>query len=176
MNIKEATKKDLTRAVKGEASASPETENKDDKSKESETVKVEQTPSVINIRKWRSSLRKSVSAASAHPKEALQWILEVEETKNWQELSECPARFERLDVKLLNAPWKVIQGALKQKLQVLDEQLMTQRRVMITGRQVLWFIYDHFRLHDGEVVSLEIKDLFAVKLNGDNINITYLQY
>ena len=60
------------------ASALPATEDKDDKSEESETIKVEQSPSAGNIRQWCSALRKSVSAASSSPMEALQWILEFE--------------------------------------------------------------------------------------------------
>ena len=53
------------------------------KAKESDYIKIDPLPSVINLRQWRSHVRKVVQAASAYPKEALQWILVVEKAETW---------------------------------------------------------------------------------------------
>ena len=51
------------------------------KSKEADYTKIDPLPSVINLRQWRSHVRKVVHASSAHPKEALAWILFVEKAE-----------------------------------------------------------------------------------------------
>ena len=40
---------------------------------------------------------------------------------------------------------------------------------MLTGRQIAWMIYEHFRLTDMDGAVLEFTDLLRVELKGDNL-------
>ena len=144
-------------------------DSKRHKPKEAAVVKVDFEPTVQQIRQFRTMIRRNVVAASAMPRETLIWIMEVEHAESWTELADCPAHFDGLDCKLNVGLHKFIKGELKRKLNVLEEQLIKEKGYMLVGRQTLWFIYDDLKLHSGDGASMEIKDLFNVHLNGDNL-------
>ena len=68
---------------------------------------------------------------------------------------------------------KIVVGDLKRQIQVLEEQLMAQKCITLGGRCMLWLIYKHFRMSNADSASIEIKDLFAVRLHGDNLDKFY---
>ena len=68
-------------------------------------------------------------AASAYPQKALVWIMEVEETKSWQEMDFVEI-FEQLSVKLYNAILKIMPTEQHRRMEVLESSFMRTHKKM----------------------------------------------
>ena len=46
---------------------------------------------------------------------------------------------------------------------------LAKKKEMMTGRQILWHIFQHYRISSIEGGILEFEDLISVELRGDNL-------
>ena len=59
-------------------------------------------------------------------------------------------------------------GELGRRITILDDQL-SRKDQMLNGRQILWIIYQRFRVHKTQAAMLTREHLFAIKLSNDNL-------
>lgn len=140
-----------------------------DKTKEAEKVKLQNFPSVKNIKGWKMHFKKEVASASGRPKEAFVWIAQVEKALTIEEL-EDDEDFETLGAKIATAMSEIIHGEFARKIEVLKQKAAKlEIPKMINGRQMAFLVYQHFRTSEVETQLLDINDLLAVELKGDNL-------
>ena len=72
-------------------------------------------------------------------------------------------KFQTLNAKIATGLGEIIQGTLKQKIQLIETQ-MDQNCQMMTGRMMAWQVYNSFKLTAVDGAMLEFKDLLRVKL------------
>ena len=77
-------------------------------------------------------------------------------------------KYHTLDAKISAAVGKILTGDIARQINVLEEKYGAQGRYM-EGRQLLWNIYNHYRLSNAEGSLLEFQDLLAVKLFGGDL-------
>lgn len=142
---------------------------KDEKIKyhESEEIKLDGMPNINKFREWRLLLKEAVGNACSKPDLAFQWIHEVEQAKCWEDLAD-PGLFHILDAKLSTALSKIVSGEFKRQVMLKKEQA-SQEGKMIKGRQILWLIYEQYKLNVIDGNHLNLTDLYAVQLHGDNV-------
>ena len=80
--------------------------------------------------------------------------------------------FATLDSKLASALRKVVTGSLSRTINVEKEKLAAQGQMM-TGRQILLMIYEHFRVTEVDNNILDVEDRIAVKMVGDDLRRFY---
>ena len=146
------------------------------KRKEADTLEFERWPTVAKFRAWRLAFRREVSNKSARPKEALKWISEVDHAKCLEELmTSCSINdpdiedFETLDGKISTALLKICHGLFQKKVLFEDEKFQKKHDVTLTGRQIAWMIYHHFKISETELQALDETDLMSLTLQRDNL-------
>ncbi len=136
--------------------------------REAEVLKVLALPSASQFRAWKLALRDEVAGASGVPDEAFAWAMCVERPETtFDSLGESGA-FASLDAKLAAALSKILQGELARQVNIRKEKMASTGRLM-KGRQILWLLYQHFKISQAEGSLLEFQDLLNVKLQGDGL-------
>ena len=143
------------------------------KPRESDTVDCKPFPKAGNTFKaWQDFFREAVMAASAASNDAFRWILEVEDpTRTFQSFTNTGA-FTSLDGKILLALNKCIPGdnhALRQKINGLKLSERVNNQATLTGRQVLWLIYEHFKINRHDQILTDMHKLQHTVLAGGNL-------
>ena len=77
---------------------------------------------------------------------ATEWVLQIEDVKNWQDLKTEPL-FEQLDFKVAAAVSAILPTDLARKIELLETQMIKQTRKPLGGRQMLWIVYDSKKAH-----------------------------
>jgi hypothetical protein len=95
------------------------------------------------------------------------WITEVGHAQSWEEL-ENDEEFYTLSAKIAAGIIQIIYGELGQRIPILDDQL-SRKGEMLNGRQILWLVYQRFRVHKTQAAMRTREHLFAVKLSNDNL-------
>ena len=95
------------------------------------------------------------------------WITEVENAQSWEEL-EDDEEFYTLSAKIAAGLIIIMYGELGRRITILDDQL-SRKGEMLNGRQILWLVYQRFRVHKTQAAMLTREHLFAIKLNNDNL-------
>ena len=113
-------------------------------------------------------MREAIAAASRDPRAAFLWARKVEASADTSaELAETEG-FATLDSKLAAALRKLVAGSLGRSMNVDKEKLAASGELM-TGRQFLLKIYDHFRVTEVDHNILDLEDLIAVKMVNDDM-------
>ena len=69
---------------------------------------------------------------------AIQWASAFEHALSWMELSESGDTWDTLDMKLATALNKILHGALKGKIDVIEHELANQKPPkVVKGRQIM---------------------------------------
>ena len=76
--------------------------------------------------------------------------------------------FYTLSAKIAAGIIQIIYGELGRRITILDDQL-SRKGEMLNGRQILWLVYQRFRVHKTQAAMLTREHLFAVKLSNDNL-------
>ena len=126
-------------------------------------------PRPHKFRQWRMHYRKEVSGSSSNPPRALEWIIEQENAVSVDELEEDDG-FETLNAKLSTALTRCFTGEFARKMQIVEEEYLKRTKKLLKGRQLGWYMDQHFTLGDAEGMVLEFQDLAKVKLLGDNLS------
>ena len=114
-------------------------------------------------------MRQEVTAASGRGEEAFRWVQEVESKKSgFDDFAESGAGFDSLDAKLASCLAKLTHGELGRRI-TLKMETAAKSGQMIRGRQILWMVYQHFRLNQSYGSLYQVSDLMAVRMKGDSL-------
>lgn len=121
------------------------------KRKEADKIEIDGEPNIGNIVTWKVNNRKIIANSSTRPADCMKWVMEVERPGATLVDFADSGRYPNLDSKLSTALTLKIKGItnLMEQVQILEEQ-QAQSFQMLKGRQILWLIYEHFRLSDGD--------------------------
>jgi hypothetical protein len=138
------------------------------KFKEAERIRVTAWPKPASYRQWRMNLVDEIVAASARPKRAFEWILEVQcPGIAYDELAEPGDDMATLDAKLSSALAHVAPAEFQRTLQTKKLDAMKEGR-MIADRQILLLIDQHFRMSEMDGGVYDTEHLFSVKMKGES--------
>ena len=137
--------------------------------KEAQALVFDHWPAYHRFELWKSHFFREVVAKSGQDqKETMIWIKEIEIVTDITLLATSTTRsglnFESLDVKIATGLWKILRGDFEKKLQI-EERILQQSvpHAMLTGRQVSFRIFEHFKLPAARTAVLNINHLFAFK-------------
>jgi len=88
-------------------------------------------------------------------------------------LRACPGKFDTLDAKLAAALSEICTSELGRKVTLKTEQEAKAGR-MICGRQVLWIVYEEYRVNEEAGALRDITDLVKVTLKRDQCKVDHL--
>ena len=125
-------------------------------------------PNAAGFRAWKLQLCNEVTGASGNPEEAFKWLKKVEKEGITIEKLASSGRFPSLDAKLAAALSRTLTGDLAQQVNLLKERYAWANK-FLKGRQILWQIYKHFKISEADGALLDLQDLFAVTLHGDQL-------
>jgi hypothetical protein len=144
------------------------------KSKEADSIKIPQLPTAAQFKAWKNSVRSAISSASKIPAEAFQWVLEAEDAEaTYEKLHDCPKKFDTLDAKLAAALTHICKGELSRKVTLKTEEEAKAKR-LIRGRQILWLVYEDYRINEEAGSLMNLSDLMKVVLRKDQSKIEHL--
>ena len=63
---------------------------------------------------------------------------------------------------------QIVQGQLVKEIQLIDDQLSKHGKYL-NGRQIYWIICNYFKVCETQGTIIELKDLLALSLKGDNV-------
>ena len=97
------------------------------------------------------------------------WLLKVEKPKmTFKRLEKCPSDFARLDRKLGTALAKILKGELGRRVDVQQARALRERQCLLSGRQMLFMMYESFRTDESMARCFTIHDLCSVRWQGDD--------
>ena len=106
----------------------------------------------------------------------MSWINEVEMVDSLDELKSSRSaagkifpNFEMLDAKIASALNTIIQNSHFKKKVSLEEQKAQKECRFLRGRQIVFMIYDYFRVTGAHDTVLDYADLLSVTLHDDNV-------
>ena len=126
------------------------------------------------VRLWKIRFKTQVTTRSDFPSEAMLWMKEVEMVDSLDELKSSRSvygkdfpNFEMLDAKIASALNKIIQNSqFKKKVSLEKDQKEDQ---FLRERQIVFMIYDYFRVTGAHDTVLDYAVLFSVTLRDDNV-------
>ena len=138
-------------------------------------IKLQAIPKADKYRDWREKLRDQVATASHRPRDAFDWIPEVEKAKSIDVLGDpgvgTLGSWETLDSALYEALQIPKSGEIERQIRALRKQLTTKagKPVLLTGRQILYLIDEHMALDDLDIDILEVEKLKSIKMANNDL-------
>ena len=101
--------------------------------------------------------------------------------KAFEELAEDGAkyvpRFATMEAKIATSALSILNGDLKRKVELTKLQYARKKPPqMITGREIIWRIYDHNKISQQAHVKKEFQDFISLELRGDNLSLYILSW
>ena len=121
----------------------------------SRDCKFDDFPNAAKFRVWKMSFIKKVVMLTGRRSQTLQWLRDIEELSH-EEL-EDPGPFESLDTFISSAISDMLHGELKRKILIMEELCMESK--VLSGRQLMKFVYSNFRATDVDGTLLDFEDL-----------------
>ena len=97
------------------------------------------------------NFRREVASKSGKPTQALKWISEVETATHISDVCTSASTtgntscdFETLDSKIAAGRFKIIAGDFARRIMNEDERQQRDCNTMLTGRQIVFNIFEHF--------------------------------
>ena len=135
--------------------------------REPDRAHCERMPTVHGFRAWKLALRDEVASVSMAGERGFQWVLSVEKPGATLALLSDSGEFPTVDSKLAAALSKAIHGEFARRINIMKEE-HASRGKLFKGRQILFLIYQHYRTTEAEGQMLDLQDLMAVRLQGDD--------
>ena len=117
-----------------------------------------------------------VCTCSQFPTEAMQWIKEVEMVESVDDLkSSCSVRgiqmpdFEVLDARIASALNRIIRNTQFERKVSLEERKSQKEYRFFPGRQIVYLIYEYFRVTGANDSVENYAGLFTIGLRNDDI-------
>ena len=109
-----------------------------------------------------------VASGRANTGKVLRWISRVANSKSKPEDFEAPgSAFLTLDAKIAQALFRKLSGELLRKVSIIERKKVKDRNKLLTGRTVLWYIYDSLRMNADLSLSYGLVDINNVLWQGD---------
>ena len=125
---------------------------------------------------WKIRFKTEVCTCSQFPKEAIQWIKEVELVDSVDELRSSSSirgismpNFEVLDARIASALNKITHNSQFKRRISLEEQKAQKEDRFLRGRQIAYLIYDQFWVTGTHDSVENYTDLFTIALRNDDI-------
>ena len=145
------------------------------KPREADSIQCKKFPQIgHSFEAWQEYLREAVLAASPSGMEAFKWILEVEDSSRTFESFANTGAFTSLDGKLLLILNTCIPGTnhpLRQRIVQLKQQERITNSGTLSGRQVLWLIYEHFKINSEDKMLTDQAKLQRIILTNGNLQL-----
>jgi len=144
--------------------------NKDGKEADALTLP-EGFPTVYQLPRWKAQLLGCVCqcANRADERPVRKWLLKVEKPKmTFERLEKCPREFARLDRKHGAALARILKGELGRRVDVQQARTLRERQYLLSGRQMLFMMYESFRTDESMARCFTIHDLCSVRWLGDH--------
>ena len=128
-------------------------------------------PKIGQLPGYKLAVIENVTAAchTDDYKKVSKWITQVDTVgTKFEDLAEPGKGFSRLDRKLAAALTPTIEGELARRILIKKRQQLNDSTRLMTGRQVLWMIYDHFRTNKRLGLVYTITDLAKIECLGDD--------
>ena len=119
---------------------------------------------------WKNAFYRSVIVASGKVNEAkvLKWIDAVANPRtDVRDFNESSSEFVTLDAKLALALMKKLHGEQLRRIALIERQCIKQEGRLLTGRNILWFIYKDLSMNADMSLCYSIADLNSVVWMGD---------
>jgi hypothetical protein len=106
---------------------------------------------------------------------AFEWASEIEETGSYDELAQNGAKynpdFATMEAKVVAGVMGILPSELRRKVDdTKTVYAMKKPPQMITGREIVWRIYDYNKLSKTAHVIKRVQDLIDLELRGDNLS------
>ena len=125
---------------------------------------------------WKIRFKTEVCTCSQLPKEAMQWIKEVEMVDSVDDLKSSSStrsiqmpNFEVLDGRIASAMNKIIHNSHFKRRISLEEQKAHKEDRFLRRRQIVYWIYEYFRVTGANDSVENYADLFTIGLGNDDI-------
>ena len=142
------------------------------RTKEAETIKLNDMPAPEAYRHWRNHVRDEVKSCSDKPDEAWIWLNEVFDNKNsrnkLEEKLQDPGKFITLDTKLSAALTRSAKGDPATKIHNFKDE-KSKNRIQVRGRSVLLMLEDYFRTSEEAGSLYPVEDLLGVVRTGESV-------
>ena len=142
------------------------------RTKEAETIKLNDMPAPEAYRHWRNHVRDEVKSCSDKPDEAWLWLNEVFDNKTPREKLEEklqePGKFITLDTKLSAALTRSAKGDLATKIHNFKDE-KSKKGIQVRGRRVLLMFEDYFRTSEEAGSLYRVEDLLGVVRTGESV-------
>ena len=132
-------------------------------------------PTPATVACWKIRYKTEVCTCSQFPTEAMQWIKEVEMVGSVDDLNHRSVRgirmpnFEVLDARIASALNNIIHNSHFKRRISLEEQKAQKQDRFLRGRQIVYLIYDFFRVIGVHDPVENYADLFTISLRNDDI-------
>ena len=139
--------------------------------KEKETLNIpKELPNVSTLNVWLAKVATALTEASVYyDKAEVAWLMKATvSTATFEGLEDSGEhRFHGLDTMLATALQAVVtKGELGRTLSKKSVSALREGK-LITGRQIVYMIVDHFKLNDSMAMVYSITDITAIKWRGD---------
>ena len=142
------------------------------RTKEAETIKLNDLPAPEAYRHWRNHVRDEVKSCSDKPDEAWIWLNEVFDNKTprdqLEEKLQEPGKFITLDTKLSAALTRSAKGDLATKIHNFKDE-KSKKGIQVRGRRVLLMFEDYFRTSEEAGSLYRVEDLLGVVRTGESV-------
>ena len=143
------------------------------KSREGERMKFGPWPKPANFRQWRMAVIHEVVAFSSDPTIAFQCINELRTQNACYEYFKGTSYDNRismatLDAKLASALAHSAPDDFQRTLHVNKQEALA-RNAMVTGRQILFLIDQHFRMTEADGAVYDTEHLLSVQIRGERL-------
>ena len=119
----------------------------------------------------------SVCAQDQKSKKVVKWLQKVERVGvGLDDLITTGVGFETLDRKLVLALQSIIPRDLEIRVNTEKTTQLETKRVLITGRQVLWLIYRHFQTNPNQTRVYGNSELAKISWFGDRKKAKFLNF
>ena len=119
----------------------------------------------------------SVCAQDKSPQRVVKWLRKVERVGvGMDDLIKPGTEVETLDRKLALALQSIIPRDLEIRVNTEKTTQLEKKRVLITGRQVLWLIYRHFQTNPNQTKVYGITELATIRWFGERKNAKFLNF
>ena len=142
--------------------------------KEADKLKISKFPTIVTLHKWRIRLSKLLCVAGGYSDKAeVGWISECHKKNEagilptFESLEEPGKRFEGLDMLLSEALPPLLPSDLSNKVYLKEQEAYKLNKVM-SGRQIVWMIYEYLRTRKDMEVVYGIRDLLLLEWKGDD--------
>ena len=99
------------------------------------------------------------------------WVKEVEKKKiTFKKLAKSGKGFETLDFKIASGTHKTLYGEFAKTVSIKEQRNVREKSCPLTGRQLLWMIYDHSRTNTSLEGVFKSVDMMTLNWKGDSIS------